>query len=137
MVNHQDGTERYTTTITGTLEFVFLSDAFNVNVTNAVNVALGHIIASFYHFVQRYSFFDSYVYQDVSVSNFRSQWELYDLKADKPELHNLAEDPAHNATFIQLKKQLMNWRKMTSDYWYCYPQGVLEGNDCPPAYNET
>ena len=71
------------------------------------------------------------------MSDFRSEWELYDLKADPHQLHNLAGDPAHNATLTKLKQQLINWRKDTGDYWFCYPEGVLLGGSCGATYNET
>ena len=71
------------------------------------------------------------------LSRFRSEWELYDLKADSHQLHNLAGDPTQNATLTKLKQQLMNWRKMTGDYWVCYPEDVLLGGHCGATYNET
>ena len=73
------------------------------------------------------------------LSRFRPEWELYDLKADPHQLHNLAGDPAHNATLTNLKQQLMSWRKNTGDYWVCYPEGVLLGypDHCGATYNET
>jgi N-sulfoglucosamine sulfohydrolase len=41
--------------------------------------------------------------------------ELYDLKKDPIEFHNLAEDPAHEAVKKRLLKALQGWREETKD----------------------
>ncbi len=74
----------------------------------------------------------SYLTQDYY---YRAEWELYDLRSDPQQLHNLAKHPSHNATFQRLRDQLTSWRHKTQDYWICYPQGVLEGKQCYDALN--
>jgi len=43
------------------------------------------------------------------------RYELYDLKNDPYEFHNLADDPAHVQTLNDLQRRLAEWRKQTSD----------------------
>jgi N-sulfoglucosamine sulfohydrolase len=47
----------------------------------------------------------------------RPAFELYDLKADPDEIHNLAGDPAHAAVLEQLKAKLRAFQKRTGDPW--------------------
>jgi hypothetical protein len=42
-------------------------------------------------------------------------YELYDLKADPYEFHNLAAKPEHNAVLDELKAALADWRRRTKD----------------------
>lgn len=48
--------------------------------------------------------------------------ELYDLKADPFELHNLADDPSQQATLVRLRAKLDDWIAGTRD------QGVIPEN---------
>jgi N-sulfoglucosamine sulfohydrolase len=41
--------------------------------------------------------------------------ELYDVKADPHEIHNLADDPQHQATLKQMRAALDKWQKDTKD----------------------
>lgn len=41
--------------------------------------------------------------------------ELYDLKTDPDEFHNLADDPAHQAVLKRLQGQLREWQEATRD----------------------
>lgn len=43
------------------------------------------------------------------------EFELYDLKADPWEFHNLADDPAHQKIREELTRELLHWRKQTAD----------------------
>ncbi len=43
--------------------------------------------------------------------------ELYDLTADPHEVHNLADDPALQATLQELRDQLKQWQEQTDDPW--------------------
>jgi arylsulfatase A-like enzyme len=45
----------------------------------------------------------------------RPQEELYDLEADKFEINNLAADPAHRATLVELRGKLDAWMEKTGD----------------------
>lgn len=41
--------------------------------------------------------------------------ELYDLETDPHEIHNLANDPAHEATLLRLRRAHDHWREKTND----------------------
>lgn len=43
------------------------------------------------------------------------EYELYDLKTDPFEFHNLADDPAHLRQLNELVQQLKDWQKKTGD----------------------
>ncbi len=43
------------------------------------------------------------------------EFELYDLRNDPHEFHNLAADPAHAETLAALKERLLAWRRETKD----------------------
>lgn len=45
----------------------------------------------------------------------KPEFELFDLKQDPHELHNLADDPAHAGTLERLKQALADWRKEVHD----------------------
>ena len=45
----------------------------------------------------------------------RPEEELYDLRVDPHEIHNLAEEPAHQATLLELRKRLDRWMIETND----------------------
>jgi N-sulfoglucosamine sulfohydrolase len=47
----------------------------------------------------------------------RPEFELYDLRTDPYESHNLAEDPAHAGVLEELKKSLEEFQKRTADPW--------------------
>lgn len=47
----------------------------------------------------------------------RPRFELYDLKADPDEIHNLADDPAHQKTLAELQARLKDFQKRTNDPW--------------------
>lgn len=61
--------------------------------------------------------------------------ELYDLRNDPDEFHNLADDPAHAALRIELQRKLSDWMHDTSDYLPpCYPrQGQAGGRNWPTS----
>lgn len=48
---------------------------------------------------------------------FRPKWELYNATADPLELHNLASDPAYNATLVGMQATLKKWQAATADPW--------------------
>ena len=41
--------------------------------------------------------------------------ELYDLQKDPYQLHNLAEDPAHQEVIADLRRRLGRWQEQTGD----------------------
>lgn len=47
----------------------------------------------------------------------RPKEELYDLKADPNELHNLAADPKYADVFADLRKRCRTWQEKTNDAW--------------------
>lgn len=53
--------------------------------------------------------------QKPFLSKTRPKEELYDLKTDPHELHNLASDSAHRETLIKLRGELDDWIEETGD----------------------
>lgn len=51
--------------------------------------------------------------------------ELYDLKADPGEVHNLANDANHQALLAELRTDMENWQRATDDPWL-YRDGISE-----------
>lgn len=47
----------------------------------------------------------------------RPEWELYDVRNDPAEVHNLASDPAHKQTLDQLKGEIRKMMRDTKDPW--------------------
>jgi len=47
----------------------------------------------------------------------RPEFELYDMKNDPDEMHNLANDPAHATTLANLQQRLEEWRRQSKDPW--------------------
>lgn len=54
--------------------------------------------------------------QELLFTPTRPQEELYDLKNDPYEIHNLAADPEHQMRLKRLRKRLDNWMKRTNDH---------------------
>lgn len=54
-----------------------------------------------------------------SIEQFlhRPRFELYDLTRDPDEIHNLADDPAHQAIKADLTAKLKAWQAATKDPW--------------------
>lgn len=46
----------------------------------------------------------------------RPEWELYDLRKDPFEFHNVADDPAYAEVRAKLAEQLADWREATGDF---------------------
>lgn len=55
------------------------------------------------------------VHQQQCFQIPRAPFELYDLRHDPGELHNLAADPAYAAVLTDLKARLAHWRNVTGD----------------------
>jgi arylsulfatase A-like enzyme len=53
--------------------------------------------------------------QRLIFADTRPPEELYDLKTDPWEIHNLSADPAHGATLSGLRAKLHRWMKETND----------------------
>jgi len=45
-----------------------------------------------------------------------NEWELYDLKTDPGEQHNLIHLPAYKKTFVQMKSELIKLRRLYEDH---------------------
>ena len=48
---------------------------------------------------------------------FRAHEELYDLTQDPDEVSNLATEPRHRETLLQLRRDVIQFRKRTGDPW--------------------
>jgi arylsulfatase A-like enzyme len=44
-----------------------------------------------------------------------NSWELYDLKKDKSEMHNLINDPGYAAIIVHLKERIKYWQRYYND----------------------
>ncbi len=53
--------------------------------------------------------------QRLHLSDTRPKEELYDLRHDPHEIHNLAADPAHAARLKEMRRRLNRWMKETQD----------------------
>jgi N-sulfoglucosamine sulfohydrolase len=53
--------------------------------------------------------------QDAFMQPNKPKEELYDLKKDPHELHNLAESPTYAATLNELREQMERWRTRVGD----------------------
>jgi N-sulfoglucosamine sulfohydrolase len=47
----------------------------------------------------------------------RPEWELYNVRDDAAEVHNLAADPQHQQIFEQLKAEIYKMMRETKDPW--------------------
>jgi len=47
----------------------------------------------------------------------RPHEELYDLEADPDEVRNLAADPAHRETLLDMRRRVERWQEQTDDPW--------------------
>jgi arylsulfatase A-like enzyme len=54
--------------------------------------------------------------QQAPFTTPRPNEELYDVRSDPFELHNLAGDPAHEKTLQQFRQELAAWSKRTGDF---------------------
>jgi len=59
----------------------------------------------------------TYGKRTVEAYLHRPKFELYDLKADPDEIHNLAADPCHAKVLDELKAKLKQHQKRTGDPW--------------------
>ena len=57
---------------------------------------------------------------------FRAHEELYDLSQDPDEVNNLASDPKHRAELVQLRRDVIEFRKRTGDPWLINDQSKPE-----------
>jgi N-sulfoglucosamine sulfohydrolase len=57
---------------------------------------------------------------------FRAHEELYDLNQDPDEVENLAADPRHKDTLLQLRRDVIQFRKRTGDPWLINDQHRAE-----------
>jgi N-sulfoglucosamine sulfohydrolase len=48
---------------------------------------------------------------------FRAHEELYDLNQDPDEVNNLAGNAKHQAELLQLRREVIQFRKHTGDPW--------------------
>jgi N-sulfoglucosamine sulfohydrolase len=62
----------------------------------------------------------------------RQREELYDLRNDPNEVHNLCDDPAHAHVLETLRGETLDFRKRTKDFWFANPLPSGEGHD--PAF---
>lgn len=53
--------------------------------------------------------------QSLLFQDNRPKEELYDLVSDPHELHNLANDPDHQSTLVQMRAKLNQWMEQTND----------------------
>ena len=49
------------------------------------------------------------------MADHRAEEELYDLRVDPDELHNLAADPAHRSTVLEMRAALERWVESSGD----------------------
>ncbi len=73
---------------------------------------------------------------------YRPEWELFDLKSDSHEIHNIYSSLKHYKIIKELKNSLKKWRLETNDPFICSPHSVLENTGyyklkpkCLPLFN--
>ncbi|KAL9894779.1 N-sulfoglucosamine sulfohydrolase isoform 1-T6 [Glossina fuscipes fuscipes] len=65
-------------------------------------------------------------YRSLQSYYERPEWELYNIKSDTMERHNLAEQPEYKNVLKVLKQRLHEWQASTNDPWLCAPHAVLQ-----------
>jgi N-sulfoglucosamine sulfohydrolase len=62
---------------------------------------------------------EGFLYGKRTINSYlhRPQFELYDLKSDPDEVHNLAGDPMHGQTLAALQEKLRAFQRRTGDPW--------------------
>lgn len=77
---------------------------------------------------------ETYWFRTLKEYYYRSHWELYDLSRDPEETNNVADSPSYQDIFLDLRKRLLDWQRVTNDPWICSPSGVLEDKGSfPPS----
>ena len=64
---------------------------------------------------------------------YRNEWEMYDLVHDPHEMNNISGAPAYLSIFVELKKKLLDWQRITNDPWICSPSAVWENKGKYPS----
>lgn len=82
-------------------------------------------------------------YKTLHAYYHRPEWELYDLKQDPRELHNVAHKHSYQTVLSRLQARLQAWQWRTDDPWVCSPHGVLQSAGphrqqpiCMPLHDE-
>ncbi|GFY62658.1 n-sulphoglucosamine sulphohydrolase [Trichonephila inaurata madagascariensis] len=85
---------------------------------------------------------ETHWYKNLFNYYYRSEWELFDLRQDPHEMHNIANNSSYSSVLIKLQNMLMDWQIKTNDPWICSPSGVLENKGkfkekptCLPLFN--
>ena len=58
-----------------------------------------------------------YGQRTVEAYIHRPKFELYDLKSDPHEVHNLASSEEHQELLVELQQQLKRFQRETKDPW--------------------
>ena len=74
--------------------------------------------------------------QQLLFRQIRPSEELYDLKTDPFEIHNLAEDPKFAAKLLELRGRLDSWMDETDDKGRWPESGVMFESDMA-VYTES
>ncbi|OWR52392.1 N-sulfoglucosamine sulfohydrolase like protein [Danaus plexippus plexippus] len=65
-------------------------------------------------------------YKTLKQYYYRPQWEMYDLKNDPLETHNLHGKPSLSEVEASLRERLHSWQLATGDPWLCSPAAVRD-----------
>ena len=89
--------------------------SFNTNLSHALNVSYREQMPMMRELRKMYAEGTLNDEQKLWLNPTKPEEELYDLKEDPYELHNLALDPDYQQTLIEYRQLLNDWMKETND----------------------
>lgn len=74
--------------------------------------------------------------QEIFFAPRKPKEELYDVRRDGDQVHNLAADPSHAARLATMRKRLQQWQKDTGDLGFV-PEPIFDAIKDRPGWRKT